>query len=391
MKFVKNYPKKWTYWLTLGIVLIIIYKILDSFSYVSGAIGAFFKIISPMIIGAVIAYFLFTPCKKFEDLYKKSKSKFIKTKARTLSILTVYVIGIIILALIITFIIPAIIESSIDFISNIQTYFEKAVEKYGELPDDNFLKSDMVSNIIDNIRNIDLRQYINVNQQSISQYAKGAIDFFNGMINIFVAFIVSVYVLSERTKVFNFINKSAKALLKENKYNYLEKYFTRANKIFLSFISNQVIDGILVGILSTIALLIMGIKYAPLLGFIIGLFNIIPYVGIVIGIVIVGVITLITGGIPQTIGMIVVVNIIQQIEANVINKKMVEKTLKVSPLLVMIAITIGGAYWGLFGIFVAVPVSAIIKIVAEDYVDYKTILKQRKERENQTTIVQQND
>ena len=64
---------------------------------------------------------------------------------------------------------------------------------------------------------------------------------------------------------------------------------------------------------------IMGIKYAPLLGFIIGLFNIIPYVGAIIAVIIAAIITLITGGISQVIWMLIVVIILQQIDANIIN------------------------------------------------------------------------
>lgn len=116
---------------------------------------------------------------------------------------------------------------------------------------------------------------------------------------------------------------------------------------------------------------IMGIKYAPLLGFLIGLFNIIPYIGAIIAVVISALITLITGGTSQAIWMLIVVIILQQIDANIINPKIVGQSLKVSPLLVLFSVTIGGAYFGILGMFLAVPVAAIIKIIAEDYVNYK--------------------
>ena len=125
------------------------------------------------------------------------------------------------------------------------------------------------------------------------------------------------------------------------------------------------------GVLSTIVLWIMGIKYAPLLGFIIGLFNIIPYVGAIIAIAVAGLVTLITGGVTQTIWMLVVIIILQQIDANIINPKIVGNTLKISPLLVIFAITIGGAYFKIVGMFLAVPVAAVSKILVEDYIEYK--------------------
>lgn len=386
MKEIKNHEKKLFYWLILGTILIIIYKFLDNFTGITNAISGFFGIISPIIVGAIIAYFLYTPCKKVEMFLKRRKSKILREQSRTISIFIVYLIGIIILIMIGTYILPVIIESSMELVSNLEGYFEKAVSQYQSIPADSFIKSGVIDNAIEAIKGIDIKQYINLN--NITEYAKGAISVVTGVINIFVAFIVSVYVLSERTKIYEFAKKTAKALLKDTKYNSLAKYFNSANKIFLGFISSQVIDGIVVGIITSIAMCIMGIKYAPLLGFIIGLFNIIPYVGAIIAVIIAAIITLITGGISQAIWMVIVVTILQQIDANIINPKIVGSSLKISPLLVMVAITIGGAYWGMFGIFIAVPISAIIKILAEDYIDYKTKLKQReKELKNKSISV----
>ena len=125
----------------------------------------------------------------------------------------------------------------------------------------------------------------------------------------------------------------------------------------------------------TVAMSIMGIKYAPVLGFLIGLFNMIPYVGAIIATVVAAIVTLITGGVAQTIWMLVVVIILQQIDANIINPKIIGQSLKISPLLVIFAITVGGAYFGILGMFLAVPAIAVIRILVEDYIDYKIAIK----------------
>ena len=163
--------------------------------------------------------------------------------------------------------------------------------------------------------------------------------------------------------------------MKKNTYTILLKYFNNANKIFSGFIASQLIDAIIVSIFSTLILSFMGIKYAPLLGFVIGLFNIIPYVGAIIGIGVSVIITLITGGLSQAVWMLIVITIFQQIDANVINPKIVGETLKISPLLVIIAVIIGGKYWGMLGMFISVPICALIKILADDYIDYKIKIK----------------
>ena len=175
----------------------------------------------------------------------------------------------------------------------------------------------------------------------------------------------------------DFLKRFALAIFKENTYKNIDKYFNNSNEIFFKFVASQFLDAIVVGILVTIAMSIMGIKYAPLLGFFIGLFNMIPYIGAIIAVAVSAIITLITGGLSQAIWMLIVVIILQQIDANIINPKIIGQSLKISPLLVIFSITVGGAYFGILGMFLAVPIMAVIKILIEDYIKYKLSIKKR--------------
>ena len=135
--------------------------------------------------------------------------------------------------------------------------------------------------------------------------------------------------------------------------------------------SSQILDAIIVGILTAIAMSLLGVKYAVLLGFFIGLSNLIPYFGAIVGVGISIIITIFTGGFGQAIWMAIIVIILQQIDANIINPKIVGNSLEISPLLVIFAVAIGGAYFGILGMFLAVPVCTVIKLLIEEYIDYK--------------------
>ena len=115
----------------------------------------------------------------------------------------------------------------------------------------------------------------------------------------------------------------------------------------------------------------MHVKYAVMLGLFIGLFNLIPYFGAIIAVAISVILTILTGGLSKAIEMAIVVIILQQIDANFINPKIVGESLEISPLLVIFSVTIGGAYFGILGMFLAVPVAAVIKVLITDLVDYK--------------------
>ena len=115
----------------------------------------------------------------------------------------------------------------------------------------------------------------------------------------------------------------------------------------------------------------MKVKYAVLLGFLIGLFNMIPYFGAIIAVALAIIITVFTGGFVQAIWLAIVVIILQQIDANIINPRILGNSLNLSPILVIFAVTVGGTYFGVLGMFLGVPVAAFLKIVIEDFISIR--------------------
>ncbi|MCI8352955.1 MAG: AI-2E family transporter [Clostridia bacterium] len=364
---------KWLYWFIFAVAVIIVYKTLDNFTQITNWIKGIINVLMPFIVGILIAYILYIPSKKIEGFYLKSKLKLIKKKARTLSVFTVYLIAIILIILAMNFIMPTLVTSFQDLANNLVGYYNNTMEGLKNIPEDSILRKIDIEKIASSLSNIKLEEYINLN--TITEYAKGAIGIANGIFDFFVSLIVSVYILLERTRILNFVRKLAGAILKEKTYNAIGKYFNNTNTIFFKFLSSQVIDAIIVGILTSVAMLILGVKYAVLLGFLIGISNLIPYFGAIIGVGISIIITIFTGGISQAIWMAIIVIVLQQIDANIINPKIIGSSLEISPLLVIFAVTIGGAYFGVFGMFLAVPIFTVIKILIEDYIEYKNSIK----------------
>lgn len=328
----------------------------------------------PFIIGLLIAYLFYIPCRKVENFYRNTKKpKWVAKKARILSIITVYIIAIFIIVLALNFVIPNILKSITDLVNNFGNYYNSTMQTIEKLPEDSVWKNEIIMNLAQNISEIDLKQYLNV--ENIIQYAKGAIDAVTGVFNIFVAFIVSVYLLAERKQILDFFKKLAAAIFPKDTYIIASRYFNKSNEVFFRFIASQVLDAVIVGILTSIAMSVIGVKYAVLLGFMIGLFNLIPYFGAIIAVAVAIIITLFTGGIGQALLMAVIVIILQQVDANIINPKIIGNSLSISPLLVIFAVTVGGAYFGVLGMFLAVPVCTVIKLLIEEYIEYKNRYK----------------
>jgi len=365
---------KWLYWFLFAVAIIIVYKTLDNFSAIGSWLKGLFDVLMPFIFGGLIAYLLYIPSKKIENMYAKiKKPKMVAKKARALSVFTVYIIVIMLIIVAIQFLVPVIANSVIDLVNNFQEYYNIMMNNIQNLPEDSILKSDYVIDIVNHIKKIDLKQFINMDK--LAQYAKGAIDIATKVFDFFVSIIVSVYILLQRKEILEFFKSLAKAILKENTYRNMGRYFSRTNEIFFNFLAGQFLDGIVVGIITSVAMSIMGIKYAVLLGFMIGLFNMIPYFGAIIAVIIATIITLLTGGLGQAVTMVIVVTILQQIDANIINPKIIGTSLEISPLLVIFGVTIGGAYFGVWGMFLAVPIIAVLKLVITDYIEYKNKIR----------------
>ncbi len=380
MEEIKQGWKKRISWLLIAITVVIVYKMLDNFSNVTEWFGTFFRILKPFLAGLLISYILFMPCKKIEGILEKSKFKFVKKKARGLSVITTYIIFVLIVIIIINCIFPVLKESVVELVGNIPGYYETLVNKYKELPEDSVLKSDVIKDKMTELSNIDMKQFLSINNEKIIEYVKNIINIFSGIFDVFVSIIVSVYILLQRTTIMKFLRRFARALFKKNTYEAVNKYFTKANEVFFTFISSQLLDAVIVGILTTIAMLIIKVKYAPLIGFTIGLFNMIPYIGAIVAVGIGILITFITGGLGKAIAMAVVVIILQQIDANIINPKIIGVSLEVSPLLVIFAVTVGGAYFGIMGMFLGVPIAVVIKTVLNDWIDNKNKFRDEQEK-----------
>lgn len=374
MKEKKNWTK-WIYWFTFAVAVIVVYKTLDNFKDISKWFGGLISILMPFFMGILIAYLFYIPCRQIEKLFKKIKFKFINKRARGLSIITVYIIAILLISIIINILIPSLSKSIVDLANNLPGYYENAKNFINDMPEDSLIKKESVQEIISNLEKIDITKIVNL--ENVSDYIKGVMGVASTLFSIFVSIVMSVYILLERGEILKFVRRLISALFKEETCKAIDHYFIRANDIFFKFISSQVIDAVVVGIIVSIAMWILGVKYWVLLGFMIGLFNIIPYFGAIIAVGIATLITVFTGGFTKALWMLIVVIILQQLDANIINPKIIGNALKLSPILVVFSVTVAGAYFGILGMFLAVPVIALIKILINDFIEVRLKNKEK--------------
>ena len=142
MKEKKNWTK-WIYWFTFAVAVIFVYKILDRLNEVSEWFKTLTSILMPFFMGILISYLLYIPCKKIEKCYKKTKLKFFNKRARGLSVITVYAIAILLMAIIINILIPALSKSISELANSLPGYFQNAINFVKEMPEDGIIKKEI--------------------------------------------------------------------------------------------------------------------------------------------------------------------------------------------------------------------------------------------------------
>ena len=362
---------KWLYWFGFAIAVIIFYKLLDNLTSIGTSITNFFKVLMPFIIGALIAYILYIPCSRIERGLQKSKYKFVRNKRRALAIFIVYLIVMLLLIILVNCILPPVINSIKDLVYNIPSYYASLTGIINDLPEDSIFVKLNVKESMAKFASINFEQYISI--EYITSYLKGIMNFATGIFDVFVTIMISIYTLSERGRIVAFLKKASSSIFGIEKYSVISKYFKKTNEVFFNFISGQLLDATLIGIISVIIMSILKVKYAVLLGFIIGLFNLIPFFGAIVAVSISILITLCTGGISKAIWLAIIIISAQQIDANIINPRILSDKLQISPILVIISVAVFGAYFGVLGMFLAVPIVAVVKLIIDDYIDYKSV------------------
>jgi len=365
MKKENDLIKKWLPIFITAALLIVFYKLLSNLGEVMGVIGNFLRIVSPFLFGILICYFLYKPCKKLEEALVEVKTPFIAKRARVFSVLAIYLIVILVIILFMMFVVPIVIASLIDLASNIPVYYQYVLDFINGLPTGDF---DVKAYLMDFANNTLSHLF---NPAVIEQITRSILGLASGVINTVLALIVSLYLLLDRDNILAFFKRIFSTLFKEKSGKQANKYLVQINKVLFTFIASKGLDSIINWLVVTTILLVFNVKYAFLLGLLAGLANFIPYLGSLVAVIVISLLTLLTGGVSLALQVFIALAIFQQIDGNFIEPRIMGTTLKISPILVIFSVIVGGAYFGILGMFFAVPIATILKQLLIEYMDSK--------------------
>jgi len=336
-------------------------------------VSRFYGIITPFITGGIIAYILNMPCSAIERLLKKSKRQFIKKRSRPLSVLILIILIIVLILALSQLIVPAIRKSIQFFILMIPVYHQNILSMIEYIKDftmpqflDDFIGDDFRPDVM--LQNLAGRFDF---EKLIAQAIAGLGGFGAALFRLVLALITSIYFLLEKDRFKAFVTKLIIILTPEKTSNFIMKYSSKLDFNFRQYVFVQTIDGLILGTLMIIALAAFRSPYFLILGLMMGIFNYVPYFGSIVGTVVSIIVVAFTQDIRTAAIAAVVLFIIQQLDGNVIQPKLMSESFAISPLLVIISVTVGGAYGNIMGMLVAIPIVKAIKDMIDEFIDSK--------------------
>jgi len=183
--------------------------------------------------------------------------------------------------------------------------------------------------------------------------------------------IMSFYILTGKERIFKWLRELSILFLPYRFRTGARHALGDMHGVFSGYIRGQLTDALIMAILISIWLSIIGVDFAVIIGIFAGLLNIIPYFGPFIGFLVATAVALIGGPPVKALYTAIGVLVLQQIDGLYINPKVVGKNVELSPLVVILALSVGGALFGIPGMILAVPVCAIAKLFLSRYVDYR--------------------
>ncbi|MBQ1489471.1 MAG: AI-2E family transporter [Eubacterium sp.] len=332
---------------TVIITVVLLYLLSNTGGFWTTLWTLFTAILKPVIIGGIICYLFLPIVNKIESKLEPDN----KTRNRRIAVAVFYggvalVLGGLVLVLYLA------LRGGMEGLENlnietIRAFIESLYAQF----------EDILNSLNADISQSDLP--LDQASEFLTSVVNGVASFFSGLL---FGIIFSIYFMLDETNIRKYWSRVIHLFVGERSRTAVRQFSKDADMVFSGYIRGQFTDALLVGVITCIVFVIAGIPYAPVIGVIVGVGNLIPYVGPIFGYISIAIICIVTGQYDKLVLGIILMAVIMFIDGNVINPKLLSHSVKVHPLLVVASLIAGGAIGGFLGMIVAVPTGALIKL-----------------------------
>lgn len=337
--------------------------------------GIFFVvgIIKPFLYGGAIAFVLNIPMRAIEKkMFSKNNNARIEKMKRPVSIVLSFTLVILSLVLVGLIVVPQVTKTLIDlgnkipqFLVEVQAQLEnlfaaqpQLLSMLTQLEPEQLNWDSIMSGTIDFLKN--------GFGSMLASTVTVASNIIGGVVNLFVSLIFSFYILAQKEKLGDQIQRIMQAYFNEKIYKKTMKIFSLAGRTFSSFITGQCTEAIILGSMFVVCMVLFGFPYAVLVGVLIAFTALIPIVGAFIG-CFVGAFLIMVDDPIKAVWFLVLFIVLQQVEGNLIYPHVVGNSVGLPSIWVLMAVTLGGSLMGVAGMLIFIPiVSTVYSLLRED-------------------------
>ena len=342
---------------------------------IASFIGKVTDVITPFIIGIAVAFLLMPIVHKVEDFFNRAlfKRKPHAKLSRGLATAIAFIVLITLVSAFFGMLVPQLISSVKSIVPTVSRFYNTNADYINQF----LLKYEFL--------NIENEQLVVAWEKIVSEfgnYANLLVDFlltfsssiYNIIFPVLLGLIAAFYLLMDKERFSAQIKKIIYAVWKKDTCETMIYWTRRANHIFAGFITGKILDSLIIGIICYVFMLIFKIEYALLISVIVGVTNIIPFFGPLIG-AIPSVLILLLVNPLSALWFGIFIIILQQVDGNIIGPFILAEDLGLSPFWIMMSIVVGSGLFGFVGMLASVPVFALLYAIARTLVGLR--LEQR--------------
>ncbi|MEG1996579.1 MAG: AI-2E family transporter [Oscillospiraceae bacterium] len=355
-----------------------IFLILQNIESVLKFLSYIFGLLAPFLIGFGFAFALNIFMRMLEEKafsrFDQKPHKIWSKLKRPVSVLITVTLFLGVVTSLVMFILPQLAASVTMLINNIPNYLVSLEEVANNVLNMVGLTSNVRETITLYWNEIVsfMTKFIGDSFPKMFEYT---LSFTTGLFNVFIGFVIGIYMLVAKEKLLRNCKESLFAFIPERVARRVESVLQVTQKTFTKFVTGQLTEAVIVGVLCYIGMTCFRMEYALLISVIVGFTNIIPIFGPIIGTIPGAFILLLVDPI-KAMWFVIFIIVLQQLESNFIYPKVVGGSIGLPALWVMFAVMIGGSVFGLLGIILGVPTFAVIYQVSS------TVIKNRLEKKN---------
>lgn len=349
---------------------VVLFWVLSDLERLEGILGNVGKVLSPFVVGAVIAFILNVPMRAIEKCFRFIKNQ---SARRGIAIVFTFIGVLLVLTGVVYLLVPQLVDTVETLLATLPGFFQRCIDDITAYLNDNPELMEWVYENTD-FQSINwselIQKAISWISSSLDTIVTGAlgtvISLGTGVFNGIISTVFAIYCLARKEILARQGRRLVYAILPEKFCDETVRILRMSNSTFSNFISGQVLEALILGSMFAVSMSIFKMPYIPLVSVIIAVTALVPIVGAFAG-CIVGAFFILVNDPMQAVWFVVMFLVLQQIEGNMIYPRVVGTSVGLPGMWVLVAVAIGGNLMGVGGMLLMIPLSSVLYALAREY------------------------